>query len=173
MRYGSFEQLLDGTFDSGKGISLHRPIHYVAPGPRVTAETFQGTPHNLVIKTPKHAHQRECRTIGSQPVEWHLKPDENNPGSEIEEYGHVELNLGSSLTNYSGKIPVPALKESRRGLILNLPVKESSTKHGAWRHRNMDVAHLPNKVPKPARDKARHKPCKPTAGTPRTPIPWA
>ena len=64
VRHGCFEGVPDRTIDSGKGISLHRPIHYGAQGPRVTAETFQGIPHNLVIKTPKHAHQRECRIIG-------------------------------------------------------------------------------------------------------------
>lgn len=67
----------------------------------MTAEAFQGVPHNLIIKTPKYAYQREYRIIGSHPVKWHLKPDENNPGRKTEEYGHAELDLVSGFTDFS------------------------------------------------------------------------
>lgn len=121
VRYGCFEQLLNRKIDSGNGISLHSPVSYGAPGPRVTAEAFQGIPYNLVIKTPKYAYQREYRIIGSQPVDWRLKSDENNPGRKTEEYGHAELDLGSSLTYFSWKAPTSSLAEVKDGLELKLP----------------------------------------------------
>lgn len=65
VRYDRFEQLLNLKFDSGNGISLYSPVFYGAPSPSVTAEAFQGIPHNLVVKTPKYAYQREYRIIGS------------------------------------------------------------------------------------------------------------
>lgn len=121
VQYDRFEQLLNLKFDSGNDISLHSPVFYGAPTPSVTTKAFQGVPHNLVIKTPKYAYQREYRIIGSQPVEWHLKPDENNPGRKTEEYGHAELDLGSSLTDFSWKVPTSSLAEVKDGLELKLP----------------------------------------------------
>lgn len=35
--------------------------------------------------------------IESQPVEWRLKPDENNCGRKIEEYGNARLEPSRSL----------------------------------------------------------------------------
>lgn len=122
VRYGCFERLLDRTVDSGKDISLHRPVYYGAPGPSVTDAAFQGTPYNLVIKAPKYAYQREYRIIGSQPVDWRLKSDENNPGRKTEEYGHAELDLGSGLTVFSWKVPASSLAEANDGLVLKLPL---------------------------------------------------
>lgn len=122
VRYDCFEQLLNLMIDSGNGISLHSPVSYGAPGPRVTAEALQGVPHNLIIKAPKYAYQREYRIIGSQPVDWRLKSDENNPGRKTEEYGHEELNLGSSLTDFSWKVPASSLAEVKDGLELKLPL---------------------------------------------------
>lgn len=55
--------------------------------------------------------------ITSQPV----LPDENRPSCIIEEYAHVELDLGSSLADFSRKASVPSLVESQDGLILKLP----------------------------------------------------
>lgn len=55
--------------------------------------------------------------ITSQPV----LPDENHPGCKIEEYDHVELDLGSSLADFSWKASVPSLEEAQDGLILKLP----------------------------------------------------
>lgn len=121
VQYDRFEQLLNLKFDSGNDISLHSPVFYGAPTPSVTTKAFQGIPHNLVIKTPKYAYQREYRIIGSRPVEWHLKPDENNPGRKTEEYGHAELDLGSSLTDFSWKVPASSLAEGKDGLELKLP----------------------------------------------------
>lgn len=121
VRYDRFEQLLNLKFDSGNGISLHSPVFYGAPAPSVTDEVFQGIPLNLVIKTPKYAYQREYRIIGSQPVEWRLKANENNPGCKNEEYGHAELDLGSSLRNFSWKAPASSLTEVKGGLVLDLP----------------------------------------------------
>lgn len=91
VRYDRLEQLFNLKFDSGNGTSLHRPVFYGTPAPSAADEAFQGIPLNLVIKKTKYAYQHEYRTIGSRPVEWRLKPDENRPGCKIEEYGHVEL----------------------------------------------------------------------------------
>lgn len=88
----------------------------------MTVEAFQGIPHNLVIKTPKYAYQREYRIIGSQPVDWRLKSDENNPGRKTEEYGHAELDLGNGLTDFSWKVPASSLTEVKDGLVLKLPL---------------------------------------------------
>lgn len=101
VRHDCLERLLDRTVDSGKDISLHSPVFYGASAPSVTDKAFQGIPYNLIIKTPKYAYQHEYRIVGSKPVEWCLKPDENNPGRKIEVYGHAELDLGSSLRDYS------------------------------------------------------------------------
>ena len=122
VRYSCFERLLNRKIDSGNGISLHSPVFYGAPAPSVTDEAFQGTPYNLVIKAPKYAYQREYRIIGSQPVDWRLKSDENNPGRKTEEYGHAELDLGNGLTDFSWKVPAPSLTEVKDGLVLKLPL---------------------------------------------------
>lgn len=122
VQYDRFERLLNRAIDSGNDISLHDTVIYGAPTPSVTTKAFQGIPRNLVIKTPKYAYQREYRIIGSQPVEWHLKLDENNPGRKTEEYGHAELDLGSSLTDFSWKVPVSSLAELKDGLVLKLPL---------------------------------------------------
>lgn len=122
VRYGCFERLLNRKIDSGNGISLHSPVFYGAPAPSVTDEAFQGIPYNLVIKAPKYAYQREYRIIGSQPVDWRLKSDENNPGRKTEEYGHAELDLGNGLTDFSWKVPAPSLTEVKDGLVLKLPL---------------------------------------------------
>lgn len=99
----------------------HGPISYGVPGPKLIREIFEGIPHNLVIKTPKYAYQQEYRIIGSRPVECRLLPDENHPSYKIEEYGHAELDLGSSLADYSWKVPVSSLEEAEDGLMLKLP----------------------------------------------------
>lgn len=122
VRYGCFERLLKQKIDSENGISLHSPVFYGAPVPSVIDKAFQGTPYNLIIKTPKYAYQREYRIIGSQPVEWHLKPDENKPGRKTEEYGHAELDLGSGLTDFSWKVLASSLAEVKDGLVLKLPL---------------------------------------------------
>lgn len=121
VRYSCFEGLLNRKIGTENGISLHSPVSYGAPGQRVTDKAFHGTPYNLIIKTPKYAYQREYRIIGSRPVEWHLKPDENNPGRKTEEYGHAELDLGSSLTDFSWKVPTSSLAKVKDGLELKLP----------------------------------------------------
>lgn len=88
----------------------------------MTDEAFQGTPYSLAIKTPKYAYQREYRIIGSQPVDWRLKSDKNNPGRKTEEYGHAELDLGSGLTDFSWKVTASSLTEVKDGLVLKLPL---------------------------------------------------
>lgn len=45
-------------------IYAHGPISYGVPGPKLIREIFEGIPHNLVIKTPKYAYQKEYRIIG-------------------------------------------------------------------------------------------------------------
>lgn len=121
VRYDSFARLVDSHSTDGGAIYAHGPISYGVPGPKLICEIFEGIPHNLVIKTPKYAYQREYRIIGSQPVGCRLMPDENNPGCKIEEYDHAELDLDSSLTGFSWKVPVSSLEKTRDGLMLKLP----------------------------------------------------
>ncbi len=90
VRHSRFERLLNRKINSGHDIFLIGPVLYGAPTPSLIDKSFQGIPYNLVIKTYKYTHQRECRIIGSQPVEWSLKPDEKNPGRKIDEHGHAE-----------------------------------------------------------------------------------
>lgn len=121
VQYDSFARLADRhTADDGS-IYAHGPISYGVPGPKLIREIFEGIPHNLVIKTPKYAYQKEYRIIGSQPVECRLTPDENHPGCKIEEYDHVELDLGSGLTGFSWKVSVASLEEAQGDLMLELP----------------------------------------------------
>lgn len=122
VRYDRFEQLLNRKSDSRNDISLHSPVFYGGQTPSATGEALQGIPRNLIVKTPKYAYQREYRIIGSQPVEWRLKTDKNNPDRKIEEYGHAELDLGSSLTDFAWKVPVSSLAEVKDDLVLKLPL---------------------------------------------------
>ena len=75
----------------------------------------------MFIKTPKYAYQREYRIIWSQPVDCRLMPDKKHPGCKIEEYDHAELDLGSSLADYSRKVSVSNLEETQDGIMLKLP----------------------------------------------------
>lgn len=121
VRYDRFRRLLKRKIDSGNGISLHASVFYGIPAPCLTGEALRGIPHNLVIKTPKYAYQKEYRIIGSRPVECRLLPDENHPGCKIEKYDHAELDLSSSLADFSWKVSVASLEEARDGLMLDLP----------------------------------------------------
>ena len=121
VRYDRFRRLLKRKIDSGNGISLHASVFYGIPAPCLTGEALRGIPHNLVIKTPKYAYQQEYRIIGSRPVECRLLPDENHPDCKIEEYEHVELDLDSSLADFSWKVSVSSLEETKGGLMLKLP----------------------------------------------------
>lgn len=121
VQYDSFARLLDSYTTDGGDVYAHGAISYGVPGPKLIGDIFQGTICNLFIKTPKYAYQQEYRIIGTQPVECRLIPDENHPGCKIEEYDHVELDLGSSLANFSWKASVPSLEEAQDGLILKLP----------------------------------------------------
>ena len=121
VQYDSLTRLADRHTTDNGNIYAHGPISYGVPGPKPIREIFEGIPHNLVIKTPTHAYQKEYRIIGSQPVECRLIPDENHPGCKIEEYDHVELDLGSSLAGFSWKASVPSLEEAQDGLMLELP----------------------------------------------------
>lgn len=121
MRYDSFARLADSNIADGETIYAHGAISYGVPKPKLIDEIFQDIPHDLVIKTPKYAYQREYRVIGSQSVEHHLEPDAKHPGCIIEEYGHAELDLGSSLTDFSWKIPVSSLEKTQDRLKLKLP----------------------------------------------------
>ena len=77
VQYDSFARLLDSHTTDGGDVYAHGPISYGVPGPKLIREIFEGIPHNLVIKTPKYAYQKEYRIIGSLPVECRLLPDEN------------------------------------------------------------------------------------------------
>lgn len=121
VQYASFACLADRHIAEDGNIYAHGPISYGVPGPKLIREIFEGMPHNLVIKTPKYAYQKEYRIIGSQPVECRLLPDENHPGCKIEKYDHAELNLSSSLADFSRKVSVASLEEARDGLMLDLP----------------------------------------------------
>ena len=120
LQYGRFARLADRHIADGGSIYAHGPISYGVPGPKLIHEIFEGIPHNLVIKTPKYAYQKEYRIIGSRPVECRLLPDENHPGCEIEKYEHAELDLGCSLADFSWKVSVPCLDEAQDGLMLKL-----------------------------------------------------
>lgn len=121
VRYDSFARLANSHIADGGSIYAHGAISYGVPGPKLIDEIFQGTTCNLLIKTPRYAYQREYRIIGAQSVECHLRPDTKHPGCIIEEYGHVELDLGSQLTGISWKKPVSSLTEDQDGLVLELP----------------------------------------------------
>ena len=121
VQYDSFARLADRHIADDGSIYAHDPVTYGAPGPKLIREIFEGIQHNLVIKTPKYAYQKEYRIIGSRPVECRLSPDENHPGCRIEEYDHAELDLSSSLADFSWKASVPSLEESQDGLMLELP----------------------------------------------------
>lgn len=121
VRYDSFARLMDSNTTGGVDVCARSAISYGVPGPKLIGEMLQGTACNLLIKTPKYAYQREYRVIGSQSVEHHLEPDAKHPGCIIEEYGHAELDLGSSLTDFSWKISVSSLDKTQDGLILKLP----------------------------------------------------
>ena len=121
VQYDSFARIADRhTADDGS-IYAHGPIPYSVPRPKLIREIFEGIPRNLVIKTPKYAYQKEYRIIGSRPVECRLLPDENHPGCKIEEYDHAELDLTSSLADFSWKVSVSSLEEAEDGLMLKLP----------------------------------------------------
>lgn len=121
LQYASFARLADRHTTDDGSIYTHGPISYGVPGPKLSHEIFEGIPHNLVIKTPKYAYQREYRIIGTQPVECRLIPDEKHPGCKIEEYDHAELDLGSGLTGFSWKVSVASLEEAQGDLMLELP----------------------------------------------------
>ena len=121
VQYVSFAHLADRHIVEDESIYVHGPISYGVPGPKLICEIFEGIPHNLVIKTPKYAYQKEYRIIGSRPVECRLLPDENHPGCKIEKYDHAELDLSSSLADFSWKTSVPSPEEVQDGLMLELP----------------------------------------------------
>lgn len=121
VQYDSFARLADRHIADDGSVYAHGPISYGVPGPKLIREIFEGIPHNLVIKTPKYAYQKEYRIIGSRPVECRLLPDENHPGCKIEKYDHAELDLGCSLADFSWKVSVPSLEEAEDGLMLKLP----------------------------------------------------
>lgn len=121
VQYDSFARLANGHIADEGSIYAHGPISYGVPEPKLIREIFEGIPHNLVIKTPKYAYQKEYRIIGSRPVECRLSPNENHPGCKIEEYGHVELDLGSDLAGFSWKASVLSLEEVEDSLMLKLP----------------------------------------------------
>ena len=121
LQYGRFARLADRHIADGGSIYAHGPISYGVPRPKLTREIFEGIPHNLVIKTTKYAYQKEYRIIGSRPVECRLLPDENHPGCKTEKYDHAELDLSSSLADFSWKVSVASLEEARDDLMLDLP----------------------------------------------------
>lgn len=121
LQYASFARLADRHTTDDGSIYAHGPISYGVPGPKLIREIFEGIPHNLVIKTPKFAYQKEYRIIGSRPVECRLLPDENHPGCKIKNYGHAELDLSSNLSDFSWKASAPSLEEAQDGLMLKLP----------------------------------------------------
>lgn len=121
VQYDSFARLADRHTTDDGSIYAHGPVSYGVPGPKLIREIFEGIPHNLVIKTPKYAYQREYRIIGSRSVECRLLPDENHPSCKIEEYGHAELDLSGSLTGFTWRASVPSLEEAPDGLVLKPP----------------------------------------------------
>lgn len=121
VRYDRFARLIDDCVDGDKGIFDHGSVSYGTPSIKLTREILQGIPHNLFIKTPKYAYQREYRILGANPADFQLKPKEGNPDRMIEVYGHEELDLGRKLADFSWKVPVADLKTRRGDLALPLP----------------------------------------------------
>ena len=121
VQYDSFTRLADRHIADDGSVYAHGPISYGIPGQKLIREILKGIPHNLVINTPKYAYQKKYRIIGSQPVECRLLPNEKHPSCKIEEYGHAELDLSSSLADFSRKASVPNLEETKDGLMLKLP----------------------------------------------------
>lgn len=121
VQYDSFARLADRHIADDGSIYAHGPISYGVPGPKLIREIFEGIPHNLVIKRPKYAYQKEYRIIGSRPVECPLLPDEDHTDRRIENYAHAELDLSSSLADFSWKVSVASFEEARDGLMLELP----------------------------------------------------
>lgn len=121
VRYDSFARLINSHTTGGEEVYAHGAISYDIPGPKLIDEIFQGKICNLLIKTPKYAYQQEYRIIGSRPVECRLLPDENHPSCKIEKYDHAELNPSSSLADFSWKVSVSSLEETKGGLMLKLP----------------------------------------------------
>lgn len=120
VQYASFARLADRHIAEDGNIYAHGPISYGVPGPKLIREIFEGIPYNLETKTPKYAYQQEYRIIGSRPVECRLLPDENRPGCKIEKNDHAELDLSSSLADFSCEVSVASLEEARDGLMLEL-----------------------------------------------------
>lgn len=135
VRYDSFARLADRHIADDGNTYAHGAISYGVPGPKLIGEIFQGTICNLLIKTYIYAYQREYRIIGSRPVECRLLPDENHPGCKIEKYDHAKLDLSSSLADFSWKVSVASLEETRDGLMLDLPHQAWSTQRDSQRHR--------------------------------------
>lgn len=65
VQHDSFARLADRHAADDGNIYARGPISYGVPGPNLICEIFEGILHNLVIKTPKHAYQKEYRIIGS------------------------------------------------------------------------------------------------------------
>ena len=65
VQYASFARLADRHIADDGNIYAHGPISYGVPGPKLICKILEGIPHNLVIKTPKYAYQKEHRIVGS------------------------------------------------------------------------------------------------------------
>ena len=103
MQYDSFARLADRQIADDGNIYAHGLISYGVPGPKLIREIFEGIPHNLVIKTPEYAYQKEYRIIGSRPVECRLLPDENHPGCKIEEYDMQSWTWAGASRTFPGR----------------------------------------------------------------------
>lgn len=103
LQYGRFARLADRHIADGGSIYAHGPISYGVPGPKLIREIFEGIPHNLVIKTPKYAYQKEYRIIGSRPVECRLLPDENHLGCRIENTAIQSLTYAATSRTFHGR----------------------------------------------------------------------
>ena len=103
VQYDSFARLADRQIADDGNIYAHGLISYGVPGPKLIREIFEGIPHNLVIKTPEYAYQKEYRIIGSRPVECRLLPDENHPGCKIEEYDMQSWTWAGASRTFPGR----------------------------------------------------------------------
>lgn len=151
VRYDRFRRLLKRKIDSGNGISLHASVFYGIPAPCLTGEALRGIPHDLVIKTPKYAYQKEYRIIGARPVECRLLPDENHPGCVIEEYGHAVLDLGSRLKGFFWKFPPAEAQGVARRPHVEAPVSrianEARTGRRQWQTSQQSTTPPPQHSP--------------------------
>ena len=121
VQYDSFARLADRHIADDGNIYVHGPVSYGVPGPKLIREIFEGIPHNLVIKTPRTHIKRSIESSGRVQSNVAFYQTRYTQAAKIEEYGHAELDLGSSLADFSRMGSVSSLEEAEDDLMLKQP----------------------------------------------------